>query len=93
MSVSAIQHTIGIIVGALLNIGVMFLNFTSLGGAFFSGCPFRSAFSSAIRHIFEKAQTLFKRIERFLSLDWWVRILGCIYIALQLCVAVDIKLF
>ena len=41
----------------------MFLGFTSLGGAFVSGCPFRSAFSDVIRLIFENIQTLLKRID------------------------------
>jgi hypothetical protein len=40
----------------------MFLGFTSLGGAFVSGCPFRSAFSSVIRFVFEILQTLSKRL-------------------------------
>ena len=40
----------------------MFLGFASLGGAFVPGCPFRSAFSSVIRLIFEILQTLSKRI-------------------------------
>ena len=40
----------------------MFLGFTSLGGAFVSGCPFRSVFSSVIRLIFEILQALSKRI-------------------------------
>ena len=34
----------------------------SLGGALFSGCPFRSAFSIAIRVILEILQTFSKRI-------------------------------
>ena len=40
-------------VEALLSVGMIFLGFTSLGGAFVSGCPFRSAFSDVIRLIFE----------------------------------------
>ena len=40
----------------------MFLGFTSLGGAFLSGCPFRSTFSDVIRFIFQNLQTLLKRI-------------------------------
>ena len=71
MSVSALQDIIGLTVGALLNVGVIFLGFTSLGGAFVSGCPFHSTFSSAIRFVFEKPQTLFKWILRGrLSLEW-----------------------
>ena len=70
MSVSAIQNIIGLIVGALFNTGVMFLGFTSLGGALVSGCPFRSAFSSVIRHILEKSLTLIKWIGGFLSVNW-----------------------
>ena len=81
MSVSAIQNIIGLIVGALLNTGVMFLGFTSLGGALVSGCPFRSAFSSVIRYFFEKAQTLFKRIV-FLS-NWDVIVLGSNFFGFQ----------
>ena len=50
-------------VEALLNGGMMFLGFTSLGGAFIRGCPFRSAFSDVIRLIFENLQTLLKRID------------------------------
>ena len=53
MSISAVQDIIGLTVGILLNLGVMFLVFTSLAGAFFPGCPFRSAFSSVIRFFFE----------------------------------------
>ena len=72
VSVLAVQSIIGFIIAALLNVGAMFLGFTSLGGAFVSGCPFRSVFSSVIRHIFEKLQTLSKPL-------WWIlRGLGCL---------------
>lgn len=54
MSVIAVQNTIqvGFTIAALLNVGVIFLGigFSSLGGAFVSGSPFRSTFSSVIRH-------------------------------------------
>ena len=40
----------------------MFLGITALGGAFFPGCPFRSAFSGVIRLIFDILQTLSKWI-------------------------------
>ena len=85
MSVSAIQNVIGLIVGALLNAGVMFLGFTSLGGALVSGCPFRSSFSSIIRHIFEKARTLFKKIG-FLSMNWGIvrGAIGLLFFAFQI---------
>jgi len=53
MSVAAVQDAIGSTIGAFLSVGAMFLVFTSLGGAFISGCPFRSAFSGAMRFIFE----------------------------------------
>jgi hypothetical protein len=61
-SISAAQSMIGLTTAALLNVGLLFLGFASLGGAFFPGCPFRSAFSSVIRFIFEKPQTLLKWI-------------------------------
>ena len=61
-SVYTVQIYIAGSVGVLLNAGVMFLGFTSLGGAFVSGCPFRSAFSDVIRLIFELFQTLSKWI-------------------------------
>ena len=43
---------IGVAVQVLLSVGVVFIGFTSLGGAFVSGCPFRSAFSDVIQLIF-----------------------------------------
>ena len=55
-------NNIGLAVEIFLSVGVMFVGFTSLGGAFISGCPFRSAFSDVIRLIFEKLQTLSNRI-------------------------------
>ena len=55
-------HTIGFAIHVLLSVGVMFVGFTSLGGAFISGCPFRSALSDVIRLIFENLLTLLKRI-------------------------------
>jgi hypothetical protein len=58
-SIAPSQSMIGITVAALLNVGLLFLGFASLGGAFFPGCPFRSAFSSVIRFIFEKPRKLF----------------------------------
>ena len=62
MSISAAQDIIGFVVAVLFNIGLLFLGFTSLGGAFLPGCPFRSAFSIVIRYIFEKPYTFFKWI-------------------------------
>ena len=52
----------GIVTEGLLAVGMMFLGFTSLGGAFVPGCPFRSAFSGVIRLIFEILQKLIERI-------------------------------
>ena len=91
-SVYAVQDNIGHAIGALLSLGVMFLGFTSLGGAFVSGCPFRSAFSSVIRFVFEILQTLSKRISCgcLLSkkLRWlWIGILTVLWIASDAAVA------
>ena len=91
-SVAAVQEYIGFTIGALLNGGVMFLGFTSLGGAFVSGCPFRSAFSVVIRFIFEKFQTFSKQIQCacFSSkrLRWlWIGILTSLWIASDVAVA------
>ena len=63
-SVWAVQATIGHAIGALLSLGVFFLDFTSLGAAFVSGCPFRSPFSAFIRFVFEKLKALSQRIPR-----------------------------
>ena len=63
-SIHAVQENIGNAIGALLSLAVMFLGFTSLGGAFVSGCPFRSAFSGVIRLIFENLQAPRKWITR-----------------------------
>ena len=68
----------------------MFLGFTSLGGAFVSGCPFRSVFSSVIRHIFEKLQTLSKPLRWILCgclsskrLQWlWIIFFTSFWVAL-----------
>jgi hypothetical protein len=60
ISISAAQDIIGVTVTALFDIGLLFLGFTSLGGAFLPGCPFRSALSSAIRFISEILSTLLK---------------------------------
>ena len=70
MSISAIQNIIGAVVAALFNAGLLFFGLTCLSGAFFPGCPFRSAFSSAIQFIFEIPWKLFKWIlhERCLQL-------------------------
>ena len=63
MSISAAQGITGFAVAVLFNVGVLFLGFTSLGGAFVPGCPFRSALSSAIRFTFyEMPSTLLKWI-------------------------------
>ena len=56
ISISAAQNMIGGIVAVLFNLSLLFLGFTSLGGAIFPGCPFRSTFSSVIRFTFEKPQ-------------------------------------
>ena len=81
MSISAAQDIIGFVVAVLFNIGLLFLGFTSLGGAFLPGCPFRSAFSIVIRYIFEKPHTFFRWIlHGRLSLRWvesmWTLILA-----------------
>ena len=70
MSISAIQNIIGAVVAALFNAGLLFFGLTCLSGAFFPGCPFRSAFSSATQFIFEIPWKLFKWIlhERCLQL-------------------------
>ena len=86
-SVWAVQENIGQVIGALLSLGVFFLDFTSLGAAFISGCPFRSPSSAFIRHIFEKLQTLSKRIQcGFLSSKRlrrpWVGTLTFLWVAL-----------
>ena len=62
MSISALQDIIGVTVGALLNVGMLFLGFTTLGGAIVFGCPFRSAFSSVVGFIYEKPPKLLKWI-------------------------------
>ena len=72
---------IGFIVGVLVNVGVLFLCFASFGGAFVSGCPFHSSFSSVARSSFEKLQTLLKWILcGRLSSEWlrkpWIRALA-----------------
>ena len=59
-SVWAVQATIGHTIGALLNLGVFFLDFTSLGAAFVSECPFHSLFTVFIRFIFKILRTLSK---------------------------------
>ena len=53
-SVIVVQTTIGLVIGAILNVNVIFLGFTSLGGAFIPGCPFHSTISDAIRFIFKE---------------------------------------
>ena len=91
-SVYAVQHNIGHAIGALLSVAVMFLGFTSLGGAFVSGCPFRSAFSGVIRFIFEILQALSKRIPcGCLSSKWfrwlWIGTLTFLWVASDAAVA------
>jgi hypothetical protein len=91
-SVYSVQDNIGHVIGALLSLGVMFLGFTSLGGAFVPGCPFRSAFSGVIRFIFEKLQTLSKRIScgclSSKKLRWlWIGILTLLWVASDAAVA------
>ena len=68
-SIFATQHYIGTAISDVLMLGMTFLAFTSLGGAFISGCPFQSAISDFLRLIFEIPHTISKRIycERFLS--------------------------
>jgi hypothetical protein len=76
-SISAAQDIIGLAVAALLNVGLLFLGFTSLGGAFFPGCPFRSAFSSVIRFVFGKPLTLLKWIlHGEMNQELWIGILA-----------------
>ena len=92
LSIDAAQPNIGHAIGALLSVAVMFLGFTSLGGAFVSGCPFRSAFSGVIRLIFEILQTLSKWIHcgRRLSkrLRWlWIGTLTVLWFASNAAVA------
>ena len=85
-SVLVVQLSLGYAIGAILSLGLMFVVFTSLGAAFVPGCPFRSPFSDVIRFIFEKFQTLSKRIpcgclssER---LRWlWISILIILWLA------------
>ena len=87
ISISAAQNIIGVTVAALFNVGLLFLGFTSIGGAILPGCPFRSAFSDMIRFIFEKTPTLLKWIlhER-LSSEWnrrlWIAILKISFLVL-----------
>ena len=69
-SVSAVQEYIGFTIGALLNVGVMFLGFTSLGRVFFPGCPFCSAFSDVIGFIFEKLWAV--QLAAFQTLSRWI---------------------
>ena len=82
ISVWAIQESIALVIGALLSLGVFFLDFTSLGAAFVSGCPFRSPFSESdvIRFVFENLQAIskwtpcewlsLKRLRRLWSGPW-----------------------
>jgi hypothetical protein len=53
---------IGFTIQVLHSVGVIFLAFISLFGAFIPGCPFRSAISDGFRLIFENLGTLSKRI-------------------------------
>jgi hypothetical protein len=62
LSVSAIQVYIGVTIGALYCVGVLFIGFTALAGAFVSGCPFRSVFSSCIQSVFGIIRTSSKGI-------------------------------
>ena len=66
-SVVAVNLYIGLAIGSLINTGVVFLGLTSLGGMIIPGCPFRlsgslSSFSGVMRFLFQKIQTLSKRI-------------------------------
>ena len=60
LSIFAVETNLGSVIGTLLSIGLMFLGFTSLGAAFFPGCPFRSAFSELMLFIFRKASGVIK---------------------------------
>ena len=85
-SVYAVQNYIGHAIGDLLSVAVMFLGVTSLGGAFVSGCPFRSAFSGVIRLTFDFLQTLSQRIHRAClsskRLQWlWIGIFTLLWVA------------
>ena len=62
ISIAVFQNIIGVLVAAFFNAGLLFFGLTCLSGAFFPGCPFRSAFSSAIQLIFEISRKLFKWI-------------------------------
>ena len=75
MSIFEAQNMIGGIVAVLFNVGLLFLGFTSLGGAIFPGCPFRSTFSSVIRLTFEKPHMFLKWILHGHLSSEWARIL------------------
>ena len=88
----AIQK-IGFAIEVLLGVCMMFVSFTSLGGAFISGCPFRSAFSDVLRLIFENLPKLSKRITSgcFSSkgVRWvWIGTLTFLWVALNAAVAI-----
>ena len=90
-SVYAVQNTIGLVVEGLFIVGLLSLVSSSLLGAIFSGCPFRSAFSDAIRRFLETFQKISKPIEEYLSsekakrkkrLQWlWIGTLAFLWVA------------
>ena len=91
MSISAAQNIIGATVAALFNVGLLFLGFTSLGGAFLQvpGCPFRSAFSSIIQFTFERPPTLLKwilheRLPSEILRTLWITILTYSFMGLEI---------
>ena len=74
-SILRVQSTIGLTTREVLDVCVLFLVLTSIGGAFISGCPFRSAFSSVIRFIVVTPQKLLKWILGGLLSSEWLRVL------------------
>ena len=93
MSISAVQGIIGFAVGVFLNVGAVILCFTLFGGAFVSGCPFRSSLTSFIRFTSEKPQVLIKWILRGrLSSEWlqklWIGTLTLLCAASSIVIAV-----
>jgi hypothetical protein len=75
ISIRAASGLIGITTGDFLDVAVIFLVLTSIGGAFVSGCPFRSAFSTVIRFIVVTPQNLLKWILGGLLSSEWLRVL------------------
>jgi hypothetical protein len=102
-SVLGVQKSLASAIGALLILGFLFLCFTSLVAAFFSGCPFRSALSSFIRLIFDILRALSRRIScgclqvSSKTLQWlqWLRIgtlVFSLFIGIGVAIAFDVSL-